>query len=210
MLLVVSIEKVHIVYLQFQIFLHFQLSSLFHEEKDNLRQQKSLGAAVSFLVMFCCSFALSSFIKQCPPRKSQVWWKHMRWRMCIPQSPAQSPCSGSQCSLFQGWLKAGQLSCHFHWCFRQTLQRAFPHCGSPTLYSFPNPSRPGLSLHIKCSLQILPSQKITHLKLSVAFIWCSHYNSLTLHLYEFPIYLLPEEMYCTTAFLRLLLMVLIS
>lgn len=34
----------------------------------------------------------------------------------------------------------------------------------PTLYSFPNPSMPGLSLHIKCSLQILPSQKITQLK----------------------------------------------
>lgn len=80
----------------------------------------------------------------------------------------------------------------------------------PTRYSFPNPSMPGLSLHIKCSLEILPSQKITQLKLSAAFIWCSHYNSFPLNLYEFPICLLPREMYCTTAFLRLFLMVLIS
>lgn len=209
MLLVVSIEKVDCLSTVPNIFTLSTIFPLSWGKRQLKTAEVSWGCCLLFghVLLFFCPVQLHQAM---PTPQKPGLMKTLEMEDVHSSESCTAPCSGSQCSLFQGWLKAGQLSCHFHWCFRQTLQRAFSRCGIPTLYSFPNPSRPGLSLHIKCSLQILPSQKITHLKLSVAFIWCSHYNSLTLHLYEFPIYLLPEEMYCTTAFLRLLLMVLIS
>lgn len=107
----------------FRYFYTFRVFLLLHKEKDSLRQQTSLGAAVSFLLVFC-SFALSSFIKQCPPPRPRLMKTLETEDLHSPES-CTVPYSGPQCSLFQGWLKARQVSCQSHWCFRQTLQRAF-------------------------------------------------------------------------------------
>lgn len=84
----------------FRVFFHFLKISLKTAEV-------SQGCWVLFfLLAFCCSFTCNVQLNQAmssprPPPK-QVWWRHLRSRICIPQSPAWYPCSGSSYSLFQG------------------------------------------------------------------------------------------------------------
>lgn len=126
MMLMVSIEKAVCLSTVPNI-LHFQSIFALSWGKRQLKAAEvSWGCCLLFahVPLFFSPVHLQAL----PTPLSQGWWKHSRLRICIPQSPAQSPRSGSQCSSFQGWLKAGKFSSQPHWCSRQTLQRAFPLC----------------------------------------------------------------------------------
>lgn len=142
-------------YIQFQIFDTFRVFVLSHKGKDSLRQQKSLGAAVSFLL---CSIVLLP----CPASSSTA---HPLKPGLMKTLETEDLHSSESCTVPMFWIPVliipGMAEGREVFLSASLMFQSNTTKSIPTLYSFPNPSMPGLSLHIKCSLQILPSQKIT-------------------------------------------------
>lgn len=150
--------------------------------KKSLRQQKSLGAALSFLLVF-------TVLLSCPGPSSTA---HPKARADENTETEDLHCSESCtvprfCSpkLFIPGMAEGQevfLSASL--MFQASTTKSIP-----TLCSFPNPSMPGLSLHIKCSLQ-------THLKRLQSWNSVLHLSDAVITIHSLWIYRNSPFIYC--------------